>query len=126
MKRLLFVFVIALSATQATADATNTVTWEAFGLSVGGVDVDFIDLDVEIGNNYVLLFGSIDFFDGFSTPATGSCFFPSGDLFLFCNLAVGENSIVLSINDDFDGTAESIDADGFVIDDGFLTFLGII
>ncbi len=126
MKRLLLVLIIALSTTRTYADVSNTITWEVFGLSMSGSLVDFIDVDVEIGNNYVLLYGAIDFRDGFSTPATGSCFFPSGSTLLYCNLTVGENSVVLSINDDFDGTVESLDADGFLIDEGFLSILGII
>ncbi len=126
MKKLMFILVLAIGAPQAIADASNTITWEVFGLRVGGAFVDYIDLDVEIGNNYVHMYGALDFNDGFSTPANGSCFFPSGNSFLFCNLSVGENSVVLSIDDDFHGTVESLDADGFFEDEGFLTFLGIL
>ena len=125
-KILLLVFATTLGATQAIADANNTITWEVFGLRLGGFFVDYLDLDVEIGNNYVHMYGAVDFTDGFSTPANGSCFFPGGNGFLFCNLKVGENSVVLSIDEDFDGTVESVDPDGFIEDDGFLTFAGIL
>ncbi|MEQ8956231.1 MAG: hypothetical protein RL120_19035 [Gammaproteobacteria bacterium] len=126
MKKLALLLILALGTPQAMADARNTITWEVFGLRVGGAFVNFFDLDVEIGNNYVHMYGAVDFADGFSTPANGSCFFPSGEGFLFCNLNVGENAVVLSIDEDFDGTVESVDADGFLEDDGFLTFLGIL
>ena len=123
MKRLLLVVIFTLITTRGYADTSNTVTWEVTGLRIGGDLVDFIEFDVQVGITYVLLFGAVDFNDGFSTPSIGSCFFPSNAL-LFCNLTVGDESVVLTIQEDLDGSIETVDSFGSVIDDGFLLLAG--
>lgn len=143
MKKLLFILVTLLGANQALADVDYTITWSVINYSdtASGQNFDYIDLDIQFGNRYVLVFGAISFKD--NTPSVnvnGTCRYPSDTEFitgeprntryiLFCDLLTSgfhsysneEYFMYIYDNDAFSGVVQISDRNG--VSTGFVDII---
>lgn len=96
------------------AQSDYSLTWEITGAG----DVVDIQVDFDIGTNFISAHGAIDFDDGLSIPATGTCFF-SLEGGVFCNFNISEGLTgVLDLGDNLNGVWSTIDVLGEIMESG--------
>lgn len=114
MKKLITFALLLMAPIGAYAQSDYSVTW----LISGADDVVAIQVDFDIGTNFISAHGAIDFDDGFSIPTTGTCFF-SLDNGIYCNFNISEGLTgILDIDATLDGAWSTIDVDGEITASG--------
>lgn len=119
MRKLLILLVLSCSGAYAEP---YLIKWDVVGLEdehVGFAEsapVTSIELETELANEYIIVFGGIRNADGVVWPATGSCYVIFQGF--YCELAVRQVTYILTLNERLDGEVNVVDSQGFLIDSG--------
>lgn len=116
MKKAIFAGIAALIASSAHAASDFSMSFTIIGgLQLTNGSYVSLDLDGNLGNRYVSVFGAMQANDGLSSPATGSCFI-TGTGGAFCNLQVDHLSITVDLDSTLNGLILVKDASGVTLD----------
>ncbi len=125
MPKIFYSVMLLLFSNSASANADFSIIWDIGGLNIEGDTLIELALDIEVGIEFLNVYGVVTFQDEFSSPAVGSCFFTPDDG-VFCTVQVTNFSVVLDIDPNLNGLATILDSEGFTVDEGTIALNSVL
>lgn len=103
MNKFHLVLILLIATTTSAYASDYTVDFSISGLVVNGQAETSLEIDLDLGQRYIGVHGALNYANGLSSPATGSCFFTSAGG-VFCNLQIDQYSYTLDVGANLNGT----------------------